>query len=157
MKIYVGNMSYDTTEEDLHLACKPFGKVISAAIIKDKFSGKTKGFAFVEMSSNSEGQAAIAGLNGKELKGRELNVNEARPRTENPRGGSTGGFGGQGGYAGHGSGGSGKREYGGGSGKRTYGGGKGGYGGGGKSGGGGKGGYGGGKSGGAGRGGGRGR
>ena len=150
MKIYVGNMSYDTTEEDLHLACKPFGKVISAAIIKDKFSGRTKGFAFVEMSSDSEGQAAIAGLNGKELKGRELNVNEARPRTESPRGGSTGGFGGQGGYAGHGSG-SGKREFGGGSGKRTYGGGKGGYGGG-------KGGYGGGgKSGGGGRGGGRGR
>jgi cold-inducible RNA-binding protein len=145
MKIYVGNMSYDTTEEDLHLAFKPFGKAISAAIIKDKLSGRTKGFAFVEMSSDAEGQAAIAGLNGKELKGRELNVNEARPRTESPRGGSTGGFGGQGGYGG----GSGKREFGGGSGKRTYGGGKGGYGGG-------KGGYGGGgKSGG--RGGGRGR
>jgi cold-inducible RNA-binding protein len=145
MKIYVGNMSYDTTEEDLHLAFKPFGKAISAAIIKDKLSGRTKGFAFVEMSSDAEGQAAIAGLNGKELKGRELNVNEARPRTESPRGGSTGGFGG---YAGHGSG---KREFGGGSGKRTYGGGKGGYGGG-------KGGYGGGgKSGGGGRGGGRGR
>ena len=147
MKIYVGNMSYDTTEEDLHLAFKPFGKAISAAIIKDKLSGRTKGFAFVEMSSDAEGQAAIAGLNGKELKGRELNVNEARPRTESPRGGSTGGFGGQGGYGG----GSGKREFGGGSGKRTYGGGKGGYGGG-------KGGYGGGgKSGGGGRGGGRGR
>ncbi len=133
MKIYVGNMSYDTTEEDLHLACKPFGKVISATIIKDKFSGRTKGFAFVEMSSDAEGQAAIAGLNGKELKGRELNVNEARPRTESPRGRNTGGFGGQGGgggYGGHASGGSGKREFGGGSGKRTYGGGKGGYGGG---------------------------
>ncbi|MBW2625956.1 MAG: RNA-binding protein [Deltaproteobacteria bacterium] len=130
MKIYVGNMSYDTTEEDLHLACKEFGKVISATIIKDKFSGQPKGFAFVEMSSDAEGQAAIAGLNGKELKGRELNVNEARPRTESPRGGSTGGFGGgQGGYGGQGSGGSGKREFGGGSGKRTYGGGKGGYGG----------------------------
>jgi len=76
MKIYVGNMSYDTTEEDLHLAFKPFGKAISAAIIKDKLSGRTKGFAFVEMSSDAEGQAAIAGLNGKELKGRELNVNE---------------------------------------------------------------------------------
>ena len=150
MKIYVGNMSYDTTEEDLHLAFKPFGKAISAAIIKDKLSGRTKGFAFVEMSSDSEGQAAIAGLNGKELKGRELNVNEARPRTESPRGGSTGGFGGQGGYGG----GSGKREFGGGSGKRTYGGGKGGYGGGkGSYGGGGKKGFGGG----AGRGGGRGR
>ncbi len=135
MKIYIGNMSYDTTEEDLHLACKAFGKVISATIIKDKFSGQPKGFAFVEMSSDAEGQAAIAGLNGKELKGRELNVNEARPRTEGFRGGSTGGFGGSqgggGGYVGHGSG---KREFGGGSGKRTYGGGKGGYGGGGKKG-----------------------
>ena len=154
MKIYVGNMSYDTTEEDLHLACKEFGKVISATIIKDKFSGQPKGFAFVEMSSDAEGQAAIAGLNGKELKGRELNVNEARPRTESFRGGSTGGFGGgQGGGGGYGGGGSGKREFGGGSGKRTYGGGKGGYGGG-------KGGYGGGKKGfggGGGRGGGRGR
>ncbi len=149
-------MSYDTTEEDLHLACKEFGKVISATIIKDKFSGQPKGFAFVEMSSDAEGQAAIAGLNGKELKGRELNVNEARPRTESPRGGSTGGFGGggggQGGYGGHGSGGSGKREFGGG--RRPYGGGKGGSGGG-------KGGYGGGGKkgfgGSAGRGGGRGR
>ncbi len=141
MKIYVGNMSYDTTEEDLHLACKEFGKVISATIIKDKFSGKTKGFAFVEMSSKAEGQAAIDGLNGKELKGRELNVNEARPRTENFKGGSTGGFGGNrggggnyGGSGGFGGGDSGKREFGGnrksyGGGKRGHGGSKGGYGG----------------------------
>ncbi len=141
MKIYVGNMSYDTTEEDLHLACKEFGKVISATIIKDKFSGQTKGFAFVEMSSKAEGQAAIDGLNGKELKGRELNVNEARPRTENFRGGSIGGFGGNhggggnyGGSGGYGGGDSGKREFGGGrksysGGKRGHGGSKGGYGG----------------------------
>jgi len=134
MKIYVGNMSYDTTEEDLHLACKEFGKVISATIIKDKFSGQTKGFAFVEMSSKTEGQAAIDGLNGKELKGRELNVNEARPRTENFRGGSTGGFGGNrssggnyGGSGGYGGGDSGKREFGGG--RKSYGGGKRGHGG----------------------------
>ncbi len=126
MKIYVGNMSFDTTEEDLQQACAEFGKVVSAAIVKDKFSGQPKGFAFVEMSSVSEGQAAIAGLNGKELKGRELNVNEARPRTESFRGGSTGGFGGnQGGFGG---GGSGKREFGGGS-RKSYGGDKGGYGG----------------------------
>ncbi|MBT3881070.1 MAG: RNA-binding protein [Candidatus Scalindua sp.] len=135
MKIYVGNMSFDTTEEDLQQACAEFGKVVSAAIVKDKFSGQPKGFAFVEMSSVSEGQAAIAGLNGKELKGRELNVNEARPRTESFRGGSTGGFGGnQGGFGG---GGSGKREFGGS--RRSYGGNKGGgskggYGGGGKKG-----------------------
>ena len=132
MKIYVGNMSYDTTEEDLKLACEAFGKVESATIIKDKFSGQPKGFGFVEMSSKAEGQAAIDGLNGKELKGRTLNVNEARPRTEN-FGGSTGGYGGgKGGYGG------GKGGYGGG--KGGYGGGKGGYGGG-------KGGYGGGKGG----------
>lgn len=140
MKIYVGNMSYDTTEEDLQLACEAFGKVVSATIIKDKFSGQPKGFGFVEMSSKAEGQAAIDGLNGKDLKGRELNVNEARPRTENFRGGSTGGFsGGQGGGS-YGGGGSGKREFGGGKGgygggKGGYGGGKGGYGGGGSSGG----------------------
>ncbi len=137
MKIYVGNMSYDTTEEDLQIACEAFGKVESATIIKDKFSGEPKGFGFVEMSSKAEGQAAIDGLNGKELKGRTLNVNEARPRTEK-FGSSTGGYGGgKGGYGGGKSGG--------------YGGGKGGYGGGGKGGygGGGKGGYGGGGKGGS--------
>ncbi len=147
MKIYVGNMSYETTEEDLRLACEAFGKVESATIIKDKFSGEPKGFGFVEMSSKAEGQAAIDGLNGKELKGRTLNVNEARPRTENFRGSSGGFGGGKGGYGGGGKGG-----YGGG-GKGGYGGGKGGY-----SGGSGKGGYGGGKGGhSGGRGGGRGR
>ena len=146
MKIYVGNMSYDTTEEDLRLACEAFGKVESATIIKDKFSGESKGFGFVEMSSKAEGQAAIDGLNGKELKGRTLNVNEARPRTEK-FGGSTGGYGGgKGGYGGGKGGG-----YGGGKGG-GYGGGKGGYGGGGKGGyGGGKGGYSGGRRGGRGR------
>ncbi|MGR3302441.1 MAG: RNA recognition motif domain-containing protein [Candidatus Scalindua sp.] len=156
MKIYVGNMSYDTTEEDLQLACEAFGKVESATIIKDKFSGESKGFGFVEMSSKSEGQAAIDGLNGTELKGRTLNVNEARPRTEK-FGGSTGGFGGgvgSGGGGGGYSGGGGSRKggYGGGKGG-GYGGGKGGYGGGSKKGGygGGKGGYSGGRGGGRGR------
>ena len=123
MKIYAGNVSYETTEEDLKLACGEFGKVVSATIIKDKFSGEPKGFAFVEMSSKAEAQAAIDGLNGKELNGRELKVNEARPRTENFRG-STGGYGGGkgGGYGG------GKGGYGGGSGKGGYGGGgKGGF------------------------------
>ncbi len=152
MKIYVGNMSYDTTEEDLRLACEAFGKVESATIIKDKFSGESKGFGFVEMASKAEGQAAIDGLNGKELKGRTLNVNEARPRTEK-FGGSTGGYGGGkgGGYSGGKGGyGGGKGGYGGG--KGGYGGGKGGYGGGGKGGyGGGKGGYSGGRKGGRGR------
>ncbi len=115
MKIYVGNMSYETSEEDLKQSFEAFGKVESATIIKDKFSGQSKGFGFVEMFSKSEAQSAIDGLNDKELKGRKLKVNEARPRTESR--------GGRGGY------GSGKGEYGGGKGggRGGYGGGKGGY------------------------------
>ena len=99
MKIYLGNLSYEVTEEDLRLALQPFGQVESATIIKDKYSGQSKGFGFVEMASKAEGQSAIDGLNGKELKGRALNVNEARPRTESRggRGGRGGGRGGRGG------------------------------------------------------------
>ena len=92
MNIYVGNLSHEVTEEGLQLAFEPFGQVESATIIKDKHSGQSKGFGFVEMASKAEGQSAIDGLNGKELKGRALNVNEARPRTE--RRGSGGGYGG---------------------------------------------------------------
>ncbi len=93
MRIYVGNLSYKVTEEDLRLALEQFGQVESATIIKDKYSGQSKGFGFVEMASKAEGQSAIDALNGKELKGRSLNVNEARPRTESrgSRGGSSGG------------------------------------------------------------------
>ena len=104
MKIYVGNLSYEVTEEDLRLALEEFGQVESATIIKDKYSGQSKGFGFVEMASKAEGQSAIEGLNGKELKGREINVNEARPRTDSrsSRGGYSGGRegkgGGRGGY-----------------------------------------------------------
>jgi RNA recognition motif-containing protein len=99
MKIYVGNLSYEVTEEDLRLALEQFGQVESATIIKDKHSGQSKGFGFVEMDSKAEGQSAIDGLNDKELKGRALNVNEARPRTErrDSRGGYGGGKGGHGG------------------------------------------------------------
>ena len=97
MKIYVGNLSYDVTAEDLRLALEEFGQIESAAIIKDKYSGKSKGFGFVEMASKAEGQSAIDGLNGKDLKGRPLNVNEARPRSEN-RGSQGGQGGGRGGY-----------------------------------------------------------
>jgi cold-inducible RNA-binding protein len=98
MKIYVGNLSYEVTEEDLRMALEQFGKVESIAIIKDKYTGQSKGFGFVEMPSKAEGQSAIEGLNGKDLKGRALNVNEARPRTESRgRGGYGGGRGGQGG------------------------------------------------------------
>lgn len=89
MNIYVGNLSNEVTEEDLRLAFEPFGKVESATIIKDKFSGQSKGFGFMEISSKAEGQSAIDGLNGTELKGKILNVNEARPRTES-RGGKGG-------------------------------------------------------------------
>ena len=91
MNIYVGNLSYEVTEEDLRLAFESFGQVKSAAIIKDRYSGQSKGFGFVEMSSKTEAQSAIDGLNGKDLKGRALNVNEARPRTENRGGRGIGG------------------------------------------------------------------
>ena len=92
MKIYVGNLSYEVTEEDLRLAFEPFGQVETATIIQDKHSGQSRGFGFVEMASKAEGQSAIDGLNGTELKGRTLKVNEARPRTESRGGG--GGYGG---------------------------------------------------------------
>ncbi len=92
MNIYLGNLSYEVTEDDVRLAFEPFGKVESATIIKDKYSGRSKGFGFVEMPTKAEAQSAIDGLNGTELKGKTLNVNEARPRTENRRdGGGRGG------------------------------------------------------------------
>jgi RNA recognition motif-containing protein len=91
VNIYVGNLSYDTTEADLRDAFANFGEVSSAAIIMDKYSGRSKGFGFVEMASNAQAQAAIEALNGTELDGRTLNVNEARPRTEGGGGGNRGG------------------------------------------------------------------
>jgi RNA recognition motif-containing protein len=94
MNIYVGNLSYEVTEADLQEAFEGFGQIESVRIIKDKFSGQSKGFAFVEMPNNTDAQSAISGMNDKELKGRTLKVNTARPRTEN-RGGR-GGFGGDG-------------------------------------------------------------
>jgi RNA recognition motif-containing protein len=133
MKIYVGNLSYDVTEEDLRQALEPFGQVESVAIITDKQTGQSKGFGFVEMASKDEGQAAIEGLNGKELKGRTLNVNEARPRTESR--GSGGGYGGGGrGGQGGGRGGYGGGRGGQGGGRGGQGGGRGGYDGGGRGG-----------------------
>jgi RNA recognition motif-containing protein len=146
MKIYVGNMSYDAQEDDLRQAFSEFGQVDSVTIIMDKFSGRSKGFGFIEMSSQESGQAAIEGLNGKELKGRELIVNEARPqeKTRDSRGG-----GGRGGFGGGGGGGrGGEGGFGGG-----RGGNKGGFGGGGRGGGGSRGGFSGGGSGSGGRGG----
>jgi len=91
MKIYVGNLSYEVTEEELRQEFEAFGEVTSVDIITDKYSGRPRGFAFVEMASVSEGQAAITGLNGKTLKDRTLVVNAARPRSDDRGGGSSGG------------------------------------------------------------------
>ena len=93
MNIYVGNLSFDATEEDVREVFEAFGKVESAKIVQDKYSGRSRGFGFVEMPSEDEAKAAISGLNGKEVKGRALSVNEARPRSEKPRGGGGGGGG----------------------------------------------------------------
>jgi len=87
MKIYVGSLSYKATEEDLRKEFEGFGQVESVNIIKDRYSGESRGFGFVEMSNKDEAQSAIEGLNGRELKGRKINVNEARPRSEGYRGG----------------------------------------------------------------------
>ena len=91
MNIYVGNLSLEVTEEELREEFMPFGEVKSVALIKDKYSGQSRGFAFVEMPSSSEGQAAIDGLTGKTLNDRTLDVSEARPRSESRGGGSYGG------------------------------------------------------------------
>jgi len=80
MNIYVGNMSFDTNEDALRQAFENYGEVTSVNIIMDRDSGRPRGFAFVEMASKDEAMAAISGLNGQDLNGRELNVNEAKPR-----------------------------------------------------------------------------
>lgn len=96
MNIYIGNLSYETTEDDLRQSFGGFGEVTGVNIIMDRDSGRPRGFAFVEMASTEEGNAAISGLNGQELNGRALNVNEARPRADGG-GGRRGGGGGGGG------------------------------------------------------------
>jgi RNA recognition motif-containing protein len=118
MRIYVGNLSYEVTEQDLRQAFEQSGQVESVSIINDKHSGRSKGFGFVEMPSNVEGQTAIEGLNGKELRGRAINVNEAKSRAEN-RGGRGGYGGGRGGKGGKSSGGFNKAGYSGGRGGRS--------------------------------------
>jgi cold-inducible RNA-binding protein len=90
MKIYVGNLSYDATEDELAAEFGTFGKVDSVTIPADRISGRPKGFAFVEMASNTEAEAAITGLNGRVFKDRTIVVNESRPRTENRSGSSYG-------------------------------------------------------------------
>lgn len=93
MNIYAGNLSRDLSESELREAFEAFGEVSSVAIIKDKFTGESRGFGFVEMPGKSEAEAAIQELNGKEMKGRTMNINEARPRRDNNRrpGGGGGG------------------------------------------------------------------
>ena len=107
MNIYVGNLSQQATEQDLEGLFKEFGAVTSVKIIRDMFSGESKGFAFVEMNDKAAGTKAIEALNTKEVKGKKIVVNEARPKTDNRRGGG-GNRGGGGGNRG-GSGGGGKR------------------------------------------------
>jgi len=93
MNIYVGNLSPDVTEDELREQFQAFGGVTSVSIIKDKYSGKSRGFGFIEMPSKAEAGAAIAGLKGKTLRERRLDVNEARPRTDSRGGGFGGGRG----------------------------------------------------------------
>ena len=105
MKIYAGNLSYETTEEDLKKAFESYGAVESVTIIRDRETGRSKGFGFIEMSSGAEARSAIEGLKGFEINGRALNVNEARPRSDKRQGGRGGRrFGGQGGRRGQGDG-----------------------------------------------------
>lgn len=105
-KLYVGNLGYQVTKNDLEQMFAAYGTVSSAQVITDRETGSSKGFAFVEMASEQEAQAAISALNGKSIEGRNLTVNEARP--QEPRTGGGGGFGGRGGAGGRGGGGGGR-------------------------------------------------
>ena len=126
-KIYVGNLPWSTTSADLEAMFSPHGAVRSAEVISDRETGRSRGFGFVEMETDEGLQAAITALNGQEMNGRPLTVNEARERTPRTGGGGGGGGGGRG----YGGGGGGGRGYGGGGGGGYGGGGGGGYGGGG--------------------------
>jgi RNA recognition motif-containing protein len=126
MKLYVGNLSFNTTSEELRDLFSQAGTVESASVVEDRDTGRSRGFGFVEMATREEGEAAIQQFNGKEVGGRNLNVNEARPRED--RGGGGGGRGGFGGGGGGNRGGGGGF---GGGGNRGGGGGRGGFGGGG--------------------------
>ena len=104
MNIYVGNLASDVTGDDLRQAFEAFGQVESVNIITDKFSGDSRGFGFVEMPSKDEATAAIADMNGKDIKGKAVSVNEAKPKTDRGGGGGRGGYGGGGGRGGGGGG-----------------------------------------------------
>ena len=116
MKIYVGNLPFDTTEDSLRATFEPYGEVASASIVTDRDTGRSRGFGFVEMNSDEQAKAAIAALHGSNLNGRDLTVNEAKPRE--PRSGGFGGGGGRGGFGGGrgGGGGGGRGGFGGGGG-----------------------------------------
>ncbi len=111
--IYVGNLTFDASEEQVRALFEPYGQVERVSLVTDRFTGKSRGFAFVEMADDDAAGKAIAGLNGHDLGGRALTVNEARPKTERPRGGGgggdRGGGGGRGGYGGDRGGGRGNR------------------------------------------------
>ncbi len=126
MNLYVGNLPFSVGDDELHSAFASFGTVASAKVIMDKLTGRSRGFGFVEMGSDDEGRAAINGLNGKSLAGREISVSEARPKAEGAGGGGYGGGRSGGGYGGGGGGRSGGGYGGGGGGYSS-----GGYGGGG--------------------------
>ena len=111
-KLFVGNLSFNATENQLQDMFAAHGNVIEVDLIMDKFSGRPRGFAFVSMETKEGADAAVQALNGKDLDGRALTVNEARPREERPRGGGGGGYGGGGGGGSRGGGGrGGRREY----------------------------------------------
>ena len=114
MKLYVGNLSFQTSSEDLQQLFAQAGTVESASVVEDRDTGRSRGFGFVEMASNEEGQKAIEQFNGTDFNGRNLTVNEARPRED--RGGRGGGGGGRGGFGGNRGGGGGRGGYGGGGG-----------------------------------------
>ncbi len=97
MNIYVGNLVFDVSESDLREAFEQFGEITEVRLIMDKYSGKSKGFGFIEMPSKDEAEKAIEEMNGKEFKGRALSVNEAKPKTDRGGRGGRGGFGGRGG------------------------------------------------------------
>jgi cold-inducible RNA-binding protein len=108
--IFVGNLSFNTNEDELRQIFEPYGQVDRVSIMTDRDTGRSRGFGFVEMASNEDGEKAIAGLNGSQVGGRTINVNEARPKTERSGGGGGGGGRDRGDRGGRGGGGGGRRD-----------------------------------------------